>query len=157
MRMRLHFFYNAESLQFVVLLQAALTLLGNTTLAFAAWRLAVSNGWTFSLPKMGDGDNGAESKTVPAEMDESSRGTFPAASASSSLVDSSGGDLGGLLVIFAWSSPATRQVWRDGCACGRWRVAGGANRGHADDCCCLRLQLLEVVEPLTREAAAWLI
>lgn len=45
-----HLFYNAESLQFVVLLQAALTLLGNCTLAFAAWRLAVSNGWAFKLP-----------------------------------------------------------------------------------------------------------
>jgi hypothetical protein len=41
-----HFFYNAESVQYVVLLQAFFTLVGNTTLAFAAWRLAASNGWT---------------------------------------------------------------------------------------------------------------
>ena len=49
-----HFFYNAPSLQFVVLLQAALTLLGNCTLAFASWRLAASNGWEFALPSFGD-------------------------------------------------------------------------------------------------------
>ncbi|KAL7533158.1 hypothetical protein ACHAWF_004366 [Thalassiosira exigua] len=41
-----HFFYNPSSLQFLVELQAFLTLLGNTTVAVAAYRIAVSNGWT---------------------------------------------------------------------------------------------------------------
>jgi len=43
-----HFFYNPSSLQFLVELQAFLTLLGNTTLAIAAIRIALSNGWTLS-------------------------------------------------------------------------------------------------------------
>lgn len=41
-----HFFYNPSSLQFLVSLQAFLTLLGNTTVAIAAYRIAISNGWT---------------------------------------------------------------------------------------------------------------
>ena len=41
-----HFFYNPSSLQFLVELQAFFTLLGNTTVAIAAWRIALSNGWT---------------------------------------------------------------------------------------------------------------
>ena len=45
-----HVFYNAPDLQSVVLLQAALTFLGNATLALAAYRLAASNGWRPQLP-----------------------------------------------------------------------------------------------------------
>jgi len=41
-----HFFYNPSSLQFLVELQAFLTLLGNVTCAIAAYRIAISNGWT---------------------------------------------------------------------------------------------------------------
>ena len=41
-----HFFYNPSSLQFVVELQAFLTLVGNITCAIAAYRIAASNGWT---------------------------------------------------------------------------------------------------------------
>lgn len=41
-----HFFYNPSSLQFLVELQAFFTLLGNITCAFAAYRIAISNGWT---------------------------------------------------------------------------------------------------------------
>lgn len=41
-----HFFYNPSSLQFLVTTQAGLTCLGNITLAIAAYRIAVSNGWT---------------------------------------------------------------------------------------------------------------
>jgi hypothetical protein len=41
-----HFFYNPPSLQFLVTMQAALTLLGNLTCALAAYRIAASNGWT---------------------------------------------------------------------------------------------------------------
>ena len=40
-----HFFYNSPSLQFLVTLQAFLTLLGNTTVAIAAARIALSTGW----------------------------------------------------------------------------------------------------------------
>ena len=43
-----HFFYNNPNLQFLVSLQAGLTLLGNLTLAIAAYRIAISNGWTLS-------------------------------------------------------------------------------------------------------------
>jgi len=43
-----HFFYNPSSLQFLVTSQAGLTLLGNLTCAIAAYRIAVSNGWTLS-------------------------------------------------------------------------------------------------------------
>ena len=41
-----HFFYNSPSLQGIVTTQAGLTLLGNITVAIAAYRIAVSNGWT---------------------------------------------------------------------------------------------------------------
>ena len=40
--------HGRSSLQFLVELQAFLTLVGNTTLAFAAVRIALSNGWTFN-------------------------------------------------------------------------------------------------------------
>ena len=43
-----HFFYNPSSLQFLVSTQAGLTLLGNLTVAIAAYRIAASNGWTLS-------------------------------------------------------------------------------------------------------------
>jgi len=42
-----HFFYNSADVGFLVTLQAALTLLGNTTVAIAAVLLALSNGWNF--------------------------------------------------------------------------------------------------------------
>mmetsp|Transcript_9182 Transcript_9182/g.15197 ORF Transcript_9182/g.15197 Transcript_9182/m.15197 type:complete len:553 (+) Transcript_9182:54-1712(+) len=42
-----HFFYNPSSLQFLVELQAFFTLLGNITVAIAAYRIAASNGWSF--------------------------------------------------------------------------------------------------------------
>jgi len=41
-----HFFYNPSSLQFIVTSQAGLTLLGNITCAIAAYRIAISNGWS---------------------------------------------------------------------------------------------------------------
>lgn len=41
-----HFFYNPSSLQFIVSMQAGLTLLGNITCAIAAFRIAKANGWT---------------------------------------------------------------------------------------------------------------
>ena len=94
-----HFFYNAESLQFIVLLQAALTLLGNTTLAFAAWRLATSNGWTFSLPTLGADGDGDEQPPQPQPQGLENVDASP----DSTAVDSSGGDVTGLVLIFAAS------------------------------------------------------
>lgn len=41
-----HFFYNPSNLQGLVSFQAGLTLLGNLTVAIAAYRIASSNGWT---------------------------------------------------------------------------------------------------------------
>lgn len=43
-----HFFYNPSSLQFLVSMQAGLTLLGNLTCAIAAFRIAKSNGWNLN-------------------------------------------------------------------------------------------------------------
>ena len=43
-----HFFYNTSALQFLVTTQAGLTCLGNITVAIAAYRIAISNGWTLS-------------------------------------------------------------------------------------------------------------
>ncbi|KAI2503754.1 hypothetical protein MHU86_10735 [Fragilaria crotonensis] len=43
-----HFFYNPSDFQFLVTMQAAFTCLGNITCAIAAYRIAVSNGWTLS-------------------------------------------------------------------------------------------------------------
>ena len=43
-----HFFYNAPELLFLVTVQAFLTFLGNVTCMIAAYRIARSNGWTFS-------------------------------------------------------------------------------------------------------------
>lgn len=43
-----HFFYNTPTFQALVTTQAGLTLLGNITVMIAAYRIAVSNGWTLS-------------------------------------------------------------------------------------------------------------
>ena len=40
-----HLFYNHPNVEFLVALQAFLTTFGNCTLGFAAYRLAVANGW----------------------------------------------------------------------------------------------------------------
>jgi Protein of unknown function (DUF2499) len=49
-----HFFYNAQpALQFLVTSQAGLTLLGNITCAIAAFRIAVSNGWSIPVALKG--------------------------------------------------------------------------------------------------------
>ena len=46
-----HLFYNAKGLAPVVAAQAALTLVGNSTCAFAAYRAAAARGWTWrALP-----------------------------------------------------------------------------------------------------------
>mmetsp|Transcript_36473 Transcript_36473/g.36712 ORF Transcript_36473/g.36712 Transcript_36473/m.36712 type:complete len:294 (-) Transcript_36473:389-1270(-) len=63
-----HFFYNPASLQFLVDTQAGLTLLGNTCVAIAAYRIAISNGWTLSelnpLPKSSTDPDGIISDSL---------------------------------------------------------------------------------------------
>jgi hypothetical protein len=65
-----HIFYNPSSLQFVVTSQAGLTLLGNITCAIAAYRIAVSNGWSFGelnpFPKSKTDPNGIIIDTTAA-------------------------------------------------------------------------------------------
>jgi hypothetical protein len=46
MAITFHFFHNDPSIQFLILLQGILTLVGNATLAWATYRIAASNGWT---------------------------------------------------------------------------------------------------------------
>ncbi|EOD25635.1 hypothetical protein EMIHUDRAFT_115369 [Emiliania huxleyi CCMP1516] len=109
-----HFFYNAESLQFI----AALTLLGNCTLAFAAWRLAASNGYAFSLPSLGDpgGGEAAEEQegAAAAAVARAAAADTPAAAAASAAasagVDGSGGDLSGLLLVLAVSVASSWSI-----------------------------------------------
>merc|ERR1711933_397562 len=80
-----HVFYN--QIQDLVLLQSALTLVGNTAMAFAAYRIAASNGWKLPIPSFLSGD-----KEVP-----------PTALEASVPVDEGAGNLGGLLTAFAAS------------------------------------------------------
>eukprot|EP00565_Helicotheca_tamesis_P003086 CAMPEP_0185742088 /NCGR_PEP_ID=MMETSP1171-20130828/39297_1 /TAXON_ID=374046 /ORGANISM="Helicotheca tamensis, Strain CCMP826" /LENGTH=558 /DNA_ID=CAMNT_0028414087 /DNA_START=58 /DNA_END=1735 /DNA_ORIENTATION=- len=65
-----HFFYNSSSLQFLVEMQAGLTLLGNITVAIAAYRIAKSNGWTLSdlnpLPKSNTSPTGLVTENIAA-------------------------------------------------------------------------------------------
>ncbi|KAL1511071.1 hypothetical protein AB1Y20_005894 [Prymnesium parvum] len=61
-----HFFFNPSSLQFLVELQAFLTLLGNTTLAIAAIRIALSNGWTLSELNPFDKSKSDKEEALPA-------------------------------------------------------------------------------------------
>lgn len=70
-----HFFYNAQpDLQFLVELQAFLTLLGNSTVCFAALRIALSNGWTLQdlvpafLKKDFDTDADANTQSEPTPL-----------------------------------------------------------------------------------------
>jgi len=76
-----HFFYNAPELQFLVSLQAFLTLMGNCTTMIAAFRIATTVGWTwesmmmqvccceFSPPNVGN-DDSEQSADVIAETEE---------------------------------------------------------------------------------------
>jgi len=77
-----HFFYNPSSLQFLVSTQAGLTLLGNITVAIAAYRIAVSNGWTLSelnpFPKSNTSPEGLvidEAAAVPLKITEAKEST----------------------------------------------------------------------------------
>eukprot|EP00966_Prymnesium_polylepis_P250373 5789602-Prymnesium_polylepis.1 len=46
-----HLFYNAPAVTWCVTLQAAMTCVGNTTLALACLRLALACGWTWQIGK----------------------------------------------------------------------------------------------------------
>lgn len=77
-----HFFYNPSELQFLVSMQAGLTLLGNLTCAFAAYRIAVSNGWTWNeanpLPKSNTSPEGLVADGLaarPLNLSESNEST----------------------------------------------------------------------------------
>lgn len=65
-----HFFYNPSSLQFLVTMQAGLTLLGNLTCAIAAFRIAQSNGWNLDeinpLPKSSTNPRGLVADGIAA-------------------------------------------------------------------------------------------
>jgi hypothetical protein len=74
-----HFFYNNPNLQFLVTTQAGLTCLGNITLAIAAYRIAISNGWTLSelnpFPTSSTSPKGIlveQAATLPLEIEASS-------------------------------------------------------------------------------------
>jgi len=75
-----HFFYNSPDLSFLVLLQAALTLAGNTTCAVAAARLASSNGWTPSMLNPFDQSSAAASPSAAAS-DPPAAAAIPGAAA----------------------------------------------------------------------------
>lgn len=104
-----HIFYNSPDLQFVVLLQAALTLLGNCTLAFAAYRLAASNGWRPSLPSLG-GDEQAETGVDAQPPTPSSATEAPMP------VDAGAGGAEGLATVLLWSLGASYVLKYGGAA-----------------------------------------
>jgi hypothetical protein len=77
-----HFFYNPSELQFLVSMQAGLTLLGNLTCALAAYRIAVSNGWTLNeanpFPKSATSPEGLVADALAAQplvLNESAEST----------------------------------------------------------------------------------
>jgi len=61
-----HLFYN--NMQFIVTMQAGLTALGNLTCAIAAYRIAVSNGWTFGDLNPFNKDNESEDNDSTKRM-----------------------------------------------------------------------------------------
>jgi len=75
-----HWWYNSPELAFLVALQAGLTALGNTTVAIAALRIALSNGFEFKAPSLpgqgedGEGQGEAQAAAItaqPAILEES--------------------------------------------------------------------------------------
>eukprot|EP00283_Hemiselmis_rufescens_P021609 CAMPEP_0173460066 /NCGR_PEP_ID=MMETSP1357-20121228/62477_1 /TAXON_ID=77926 /ORGANISM="Hemiselmis rufescens, Strain PCC563" /LENGTH=376 /DNA_ID=CAMNT_0014427597 /DNA_START=39 /DNA_END=1169 /DNA_ORIENTATION=- len=65
-----HWWYNSPDLSFLVALQAGLTCLGNITVAIAAYRIAMSNGFEFKLPSLpgqgGDAPEGGQAQAAAA-------------------------------------------------------------------------------------------
>lgn len=65
-----HVFFNAPSLAWLVTLQAFLTCVGNTTMAFACWRLAKAQGWTPDDLLKWEGEPRRTAKESTLEVDE---------------------------------------------------------------------------------------
>mmetsp|Transcript_3089 Transcript_3089/g.4382 ORF Transcript_3089/g.4382 Transcript_3089/m.4382 type:complete len:446 (-) Transcript_3089:336-1673(-) len=63
-----HFFYNSQDLSFLVAIQAGLTLLGNVTVAIAALRIAMANGWKFQLPQLPGQSDSTKIEEEPSEI-----------------------------------------------------------------------------------------
>lgn len=61
-----HLFYNR--IPVLVAFQALLTCIGNTTAAYAAYRIARSNGWRSSVPQLEDFLNSLDSTTTTSEV-----------------------------------------------------------------------------------------
>ena len=123
-----HFFYNAPSLQFVVLLQAALTLLGNCPSPLRRGASPPPTAGSLRCPRL------ATTRRPPPARGRRRGGGF-AAGGGGAAVDASGGEVGGLLQILALSIVALRdQIRRDAAPlCERRRLACGARRRHAHD------------------------
>ena len=91
-----HLFYNAPSVGYIVLLQALFTLVGNTTLAWAAYRLAASNGWSLQAA-LGSGE--------PPEPPEPPAASLPAAPAPVRTLPD-----GALLTVLTWTIAASYVI-----------------------------------------------
>jgi hypothetical protein len=89
-----HLFYNAPSVAYIVLLQAFFTFLGNCTLAFASYRLAVSNGWTLRAA-LGGADDSGDVAPLPAAT--------PSAATVQAVADAVPEAPTALLAVFAWT------------------------------------------------------
>lgn len=161
-----HLFYNAPELSWCVTLQAGCTCLGNTTLAFAMYRLAVASGWTW-----GDGRadvealyaklvDGAETKAVAVEAPAVAIASTTSPATSASLLgwedlgdawalDSDVFFLGKLLALSAFLAYVvkyTPSLIPDGVVSG-WSAAGdGAHSGAA---------ALVIVVPTLLNCAKW--
>eukprot|EP00746_Dinoflagellata_sp_MGD_P166694 gnl/MRDRNA2_/MRDRNA2_96766_c0_seq1.p1 gnl/MRDRNA2_/MRDRNA2_96766_c0~~gnl/MRDRNA2_/MRDRNA2_96766_c0_seq1.p1 ORF type:complete len:759 (+),score=145.04 gnl/MRDRNA2_/MRDRNA2_96766_c0_seq1:48-2324(+) len=99
-----HVFYN--QIPDLVLLQSALTFIGNSCLAFAAYRIAASNGWEFSLPSFGGGEQGEA--TDGATSSSATEALVP--------VDEDVGKAGSLATIFAYTFIASYVIKYGGAA-----------------------------------------
>ena len=102
-----HFFYNAPSVGYVVLLQALLTFVGNSPLAFATYRLAVSNGWSAAdlrqfLP--GQKSEPAQEAVISGLSGDTAKLDFTPTEVASEYSS------GALMTIFAWSVGASYLI-----------------------------------------------
>ena len=108
-----HFFFNQIAI--LVPLQALLTCIGNTTAAIAAYRIAVSNGWTADWADRFTGflnpfqDDEAERMALAATRDKTSREESPSLVGFEDLGDALAGDndYTFLLKLFAGSAAAS--------------------------------------------------
>jgi hypothetical protein len=105
-----HFFFNNPSVVGLVTLQAGLTALGNTTLAIACWRLALSNGWTLNELnplRIFDEDDSSASAGAGQQEEELSEEERAAAAA---VAAAAGGGLLDSVNPFAAKGKAAKQA-----------------------------------------------